>query len=379
MSITNNKAWKSYRLGAIITTPTGDTWKIVDVQTRTSVKGYDTRVFTLESEGNGQRIRKTARGITMFSTGINVNMESIPEPVEALIDIKPPEPTVEPEAAEDKNAPIRHANHQALLRAVRARLNTWLVGPAGSGKTSAAEAVAADLGLKFYSKSVGPQTTESSLLGYQDANGNTVRTLLREAFEHGGVFLMDEIDAANPGVLVVVNSLLANEFCAFPDGMVKKHHDFILIAGANTIGLGADRQYVGRQQIDGATLDRFVMMVWEYDATIEARVAGASLASVAKAGRPKVIRFQSDMEDTKATQSRVDQYVAYVVAVRNAVNASGKGDSKAMRFIVSPRASKHGAALIREGFTMADTCDLALWKGLDAETRSKLEAAARAH
>lgn len=50
------------------------------------------------------------------------------------------------------------------LRCVAARVNVWLVGPAGSGKTSAAENVARDLGLKFYSKSVGPQTSESALL-----------------------------------------------------------------------------------------------------------------------------------------------------------------------------------------------------------------------
>jgi cobaltochelatase CobS len=53
-------------------------------------------------------------------------------------------------------------------------------------------------------------------MGYMDAHGKLVRTLLREAYEHGGVFLLDEIDAGNPGVLTVLNALLANGQVGFP-------------------------------------------------------------------------------------------------------------------------------------------------------------------
>jgi cobaltochelatase CobS len=39
--------------------------------------------------------------------------------------------------------------------------------------------------------------------------------------------------------------------------VAKKHPDFICIAAANTYGRGADRQYVGRNELDESTLDRF--------------------------------------------------------------------------------------------------------------------------
>lgn len=355
-------AWKQYRVGAEVICPDG-IWQIVECRTRPTPGGYNTRLFTLEGP-SGRKVIKTARGITLFSKGIDV-----PEPLESA---QPVITIPAPEAIQPVPAPapgvVRHACHEALLRIVRARVNAWLVGPAGSGKTSAAEAVAQDLGLPFYSKSVGPQTSESSLLGYQDANGNTVRTLLREAFEGGGVFLLDEVDAANPSVLVVINALLANGSCAFPDKVVQKHKDFVLIAGANTVGTGKDQQYVGRQQIDAASLDRFVMVPWDYDPAIEAAVAGVSLEAVAGASRPKPYRFDASVTPDEI-QARCEQYVRYVVNARNAC-ASFSG---AMRFIVSPRASKHGAALIRQGFSVADACDLALWKGLGADDRRAIQ------
>lgn len=56
---------------------------------------------------------------------------------------------------------------------------------------------------------------------------------------------------------------MANNVCAFPDKMVKKHKDFIVCASGNTYGTGADRKYVGRLEIDAATLDRFAFAAWE--------------------------------------------------------------------------------------------------------------------
>ena len=362
----NAPAWKNYYVGATVATPDGIDWRITEVWRRPCPNGrYKSRIFTLVSP-TGEKVRKTARGITLFSAGIAVTDEQARPVV-----LQPVAETVAA-IAPVLGGKVRHANYEALLRSIRARCNVWLVGPAGSGKTSAAENVAEDLGLPFYSKSVGPQTSEAGLLGYQDANGRTVRTLLREAFEHGGVFLLDEIDSANPAVLVVVNALLANGACGFPDAVVKKHPDFVLVAGANTVGQGADRQYVGRQQIDAATLDRFVNIVWEYDPVIEAVAAGVPLSAVQNAVRPTTVRFEAGVEGPELDR-RAAEYVRYVVAVRNATSTFGG----ACRFIVSPRASKHGAALVRHGFSIGDACELALWKGLDAGTRSKIESHAR--
>ncbi len=79
------------------------------------------------------------------------------------------------------------------------------------------------------------------------------------------MFLCDEIDAGNANVLATLNALLSQPIAAFPDGMVERHENFAFLAAGNTTGAGADMKFVGRNQLDGATLDRFVFVFWEYD------------------------------------------------------------------------------------------------------------------
>ena len=349
-------AWKSYRVGTIVRLNDGRNFRIDTISIVHTDRGYNSRRFTLSGPG-GKTVTKSSRGITLWVAGLENDRGEPTQPVE-----KPPvSPVITTEGK------IQHAYFEALLRIVKARRNSWLCGPAGSGKTTSAHEVATLLGLRFFAKSVGPQVTESSLLGYQDANGKTVRTQLREAFENGGVFLLDEVDAASPAVLVVINALLANGVASFPDAVVEKHPDFVLIAGANTIGLGADRQYVGRQQIDAATLDRFVLLDWPYDPRIEAAAAGVCPSAVSKSACPSPFQF----EDKFGTEGRCFEFVQKVVAIRNAVATFGKS----VRVIVSPRASINGTALIRQGFSIADALNLCVWKGLDTDTRKKIEAA----
>lgn len=352
-------AWKSYCVGTIVRLDDGRNFQINEISIVHTDRGYNSRRFTLSGPG-GKTVVKSSRGITLWVAGLE-NDRGEPTPAPKPI-AKPPVSPVVTTAGK-----IQHAYFEALLRIVKARRNSWLCGPAGSGKTTSASEVAKLLGLRFFAKSVGPQVTESSLLGYQDANGKTVRTQLREAFEHGGVFLLDEVDAASPAVLVVINALLANGEASFPDAVVEKHPDFVLIAGANTIGLGADRQYVGRQQIDAATLDRFVLLDWPYDPRIEAAAAGVAVSAVSASVCPSPFRFEGE----DGAEARCYKYVERVVAIRNAVAGFGK----AVRVIVSPRASINGTALIRQGFSIDDALNLCVWKGLDTDTRKKIEGA----
>jgi hypothetical protein len=173
---------------------------------------------------------------------------------------------------QDDPVPFTEKAHRAfpdMMRALSTGFPVMLVGPAGSGKTYAAAQAARAMDLDFYAISVGSQTSKIDLLGYLNAAGDYVSTQFRQCYEHGGVFLMDEIDAGNPNVLIVLNSALSSHACAFPDGMVPKHHRFIFIGTANTYGMGANRQYVGRNQIDAATLDRFITVDWPVDEAME--------------------------------------------------------------------------------------------------------------
>lgn len=283
-----------------------------------------------------------------------------------------------PGSGDVKDVGVQHAYFEALRRCVMARLTVWLVGPAGSGKTSIAASIAESLGLPHYSMSVCATTSKADLLGYKNVmDGTYVQTDLRQAYEHGGVFLLDEIDAGNPNVMVIMNALLANGHCGFPDGMVKKHPDFIPIAGANTIGMGADKQFVGRNKLDEATRDRFVMMDLPYDPVIEAVMAGVCPTCFSEAERPAPYEFiqvedKANAENDRLlkadAEKRCAAFCRKIVKVRNAM-----AELK-VRHIVSPRATKAGCTLIRLGFTMHDVMNMAVWKGLDADTVSKIEA-----
>jgi len=166
----------------------------------------------------------------------------------------------------------QHAEFETLLICIKSKINVMLVGEAGSGKTTGAHNVAKLLNMNFASISVGAQTGKHEFFGYKDANGNFIETDLYNSYKNGGVFLIDELDAGNAGVLTSINSALANGSCSFACGMVDKHEDFICIATANTYGNGATLEFIGRNAIDGATLDRFCVINWNIDENLENQI-----------------------------------------------------------------------------------------------------------
>lgn len=131
-----------------------------------------------------------------------------------------------------------------------------LVGQAGIGKTEMCIQLAKDLGLEFYTES--SVVDQYTLKGFTQPNGVFKETYFFKAFTKGGLFLMDELDNCDPSVLVSINTALANKVFAFDNGVFKMNDNFKFIATANTYGDGASFDYVGRNQLDKATLDRFV-------------------------------------------------------------------------------------------------------------------------
>lgn len=236
----------------------------------------------------------------------------------------------------------QHAQFPTLLNLLAAGLHVMLVGPSGSGKTHGCEQAAEGLSLPFYCLSVGAQTTLSQIMGYMDATGRYVSTVFRQAFEKGGVFLLDEIDAGNPNVLTALNAALSNKVCAFPDGMVGMSPLFRCVAAANTFGNGQDRQYVGRNQLDATSLDRFAVLPWNYDEAMERKITG------------------------------FDEWVTVVHALRHAAMEIEA------RHIISPRASILGAKLLLQGAIPVETImDMLVFKGCENSLRNKIMSRAR--
>jgi energy-coupling factor transporter ATP-binding protein EcfA2 len=176
-------------------------------------------------------------------------------------------------------APVKALTKEAhpllpkILNTVAAGENVMLVGPAGSGKTTLAEQVAEALGSKFGHLSLSAGASESWLFGRNTPQG-FVPAEFAERFEHGGVFLLDEMDAADANMLIVINTALANGhlFNPMTGRTVSRHANFVCIAGCNTFGLGGNGQYTGRNRLDAATLDRFVLIPVDYLESLEAKL-----------------------------------------------------------------------------------------------------------
>jgi MoxR-like ATPase len=181
--------------------------------------------------------------------------------------------------------------------------------------------------------------SEYLLLGFKDARGETVRTPFREAYEHGGVFLFDELDRSSAGAVTALNMALANGVCPFPDELVKRHKDLYVIGAGNTKLSGASRQYVGAQQMDAAVVDRFAFIHWDYDDDLELAVA--------------------------ADRS----WAEYVQAVRAAVKERG------ITHLVTPRATYDGCRLLAQGFDHETVKGMVVYKGLDDASVEQIEAA----
>jgi MoxR-like ATPase len=231
----------------------------------------------------------------------------------------------------------QHQTFEDLLLVVSQRDHVMLVGPAGTGKTSGAKSVAQALGLRWSYWASNPRVTASALMGFMDANGQYVRTQFREAYEHGGVFILDEVDNAAPDLLTALNGAIENGTASFPDGLVERHPDFVVVATANTYGKGADRIYSGRQQLDGATLDRFIVLNWGYDLDLERQLAP------------------------------VDAWTDYVQAVRQVV------EGNTIREVVSMRAAIKGGRYLQLGWAWAKVEETILYRGWNKDSLAKVD------
>ena len=166
---------------------------------------------------------------------------------------------------------ITHSKFKDLLLLISNNIPAMLTGGAGSGKSSTCEKVAKALGLDFYFSNA--ITQEYKLTGFIDANGTYQETQFYKAFKDGGLFVLDEIDASVPEALIIINTAIANGYFDFPNGKVTANEKFRIIACANTYGLGSDDIYVGRNQLDAASLDRFAIVKFDYDPELEKNLA----------------------------------------------------------------------------------------------------------
>jgi len=250
---------------------------------------------------------------------------------------------VEAEGKVRKVVGSAHQMFEHLCRAVSKRgangytHGIFLSGEASSGKTTGAKMLAEVLGLKWHFN--GAISFPHEMLGFIDGAGKYHRTPFREAYEHGGVYTFDEVDRSDPVALLAVNPHLANGVATFPDKQVKRHKNCIIIATANTWGLGADANYSGATKLDAAFLSRFpIKLPWDIDPLLEEKIV-------------------SNHE--------------WLDRVRT---ARGNARSVGLKVMIDTRSAQAGQSLIEAGYSMDEAAAFTYLANLKPEQRKQVEA-----
>lgn len=186
------------------------------------------------------------------------------------------------------DAPVHPQFHKlAAACAVRDftgnRINVFLVGPTGTGKSYSVRQIAQLFNLPFYFQSQAIEAFD--LVGYEKVNGVQKYTPFVTAFRDGGICLLDECDRYDAKASTALNSALANGEITLDNGeVIKRHHEFICIASGNTFGFGANADFTAAEKMDLSTISRFPVRIdWHIDADTETAIVKARASDVKSA------------------------------------------------------------------------------------------------
>lgn len=233
------------------------------------------------------------------------------------------------------------------LQAARSGGKQWpyLVGPAGSGKSTIAEHVAEALGLQHYVIAGRPDLMTHDIMGFRrPIDGVYEDTGVVERMRHGGAVVVDEADGINAGIFIGMNGGIAQGYVDLPNKeRLQIHPDFVLIACANTWGTGATAEYVGRNGLDASTRNRFASIPIDYDTTYEQSRAAAVLGEVG--GRALMLAI------CRMRENRDKHKVQVIVGTRNVLGI---------------------AHFIAGGIDAAEAFDWSILGGMNPEQKSRL-------
>ena len=227
---------------------------------------------------------------------------------------------------------VKHEKYDMIKTCLECNIPVYLAGPAGSGKNFTVEQIAKELGWNFYFSNSVQQ--EYKLTGFIDAGGKFHETEFYKACtdDNDCIFFLDEMDASIPEVLVLLNAAIANGYFEFPNGKVNLENVHFVAAG-NTVGSGADEMYTGRMVLDQATLDRFVIIEFDYSLNIEMSLTNNN-----------------------------SELVSFIHSLRKQSNECG------IRATFSYRCLTMVAKLEKAGMDMDNILRISVFKGLDKDT-----------
>lgn len=159
----------------------------------------------------------------------------------------------------------------SLINRIKAKRNTLLTGPSGSGKSELIQKLADYYGQTLIRINFSTGITPSDLIGrFVVKNGETVFAygFIPLAMEKGFWILLDEIDYAQPEHLSCLQAVLEGNPLVLTQSegeIIHPHSEFRLFATANTKGRGdTSESYSGTSFLNMAFLDRWSMFEMDY-------------------------------------------------------------------------------------------------------------------
>lgn len=206
-------------------------------------------------------------------------------------------------------------------------------GPAGNGKSTGAKYVLEKKGYNVYHMDCTDSSTVDQIVGgivpVPDGKGGISMEFKEGLFARAfrdpkGAVLLDEFDSLDPRIAMCLQSALIRNSGGnntrkvsasdHPEGFLKSKGDCPVIVTMNTYGNGATREYVGRNAMDAASMDRFDTIL---DTSYEAE--------------KEIIGSKFGEENAKKYSGEIDKIVKWADAVRTKIS------DKSMRIVLSTR------------------------------------------
>ena len=187
----------------------------------------------------------------------------------------------------------------------------YIYGPTQCGKTSSVREVCARLNLDMFETDGHAHMELSDLLGqYVVIDGDMLWQdgILTNAVRADGIFVLNEIDAVDPGVLIGLHKLLEGRDLVITENggeIVPIGPDFKIVVTGNTNGMSDPSGIYSRtNQLNAATVERFWMIEMDYlDREKEAELLVSNLSVPKKVAD----RFVSVAEHTRPDANGIGQ------------------------------------------------------------------------
>lgn len=222
---------------------------------------------------------------------------------------------------------VKESDFKIIVRNIKRNVNTMILGPTGSGKSSIVQLIAEQLGLPFTFYDMGAMHDPiSDLLGvHRLENGNSVFDYARfvEDVQKPGVICLDEISRCSPVCWNILFPVLDHrrtlpvEIAGCKDVReVKIHPDCVFFATAN-VGL----EYTSTSTLDKALTNRFFPIEFcylpeeiEFKVLMKRHNIDSISATLISNVATKIRRLYNDQDLTTAISTRETLMIASLVS-----------------------------------------------------------------